>query len=134
MSRSPKSCALLLVALALAACRHDWRGADAFASAVRCGMTGEEIQSLGAQSNLPISRMESGSPNILIIKPYELDFVHVLLQNQQAVAVQQGNHVAFTTGMEFGAIRMLCGTPQIPDRTFWEYERRTASGEAGPES
>ena len=115
-------------ALFLAACRHDWRGADDFARQIRCGMTPNDIRNLANKSGLPADRVWQGaSPNIVVIKPYALDFIHVLLQGDKAVALQRGNHVSFTTEMEYGSIQMLCGAPQLPDRDFWEYDQRTAS-------
>ena len=88
-------------------------------------MTEDEIRILARQGGIDADRLWRASTNILMVRPYELDFIHVLLQHGEAVAVQKGNYVSFTTGLEFEGIQMLCGAPPLPDRTFWDYERRT---------
>jgi hypothetical protein len=88
-------------------------------------MTDREVRQLAARFDVAsngIWRQQSYAPNVLTVKPGELDFVDVLLQGDEAVAVQRGNHVAFTTGMEFGTIRMLCHAAPISSRTLRDYD------------
>ena len=63
------------------------------------------------------------SSNILRVKPSDLDFVEILLQNGEAVAVQRGNLVTFTTAVEFGPIRMLCGAAVPTEKTLFQFDR-----------
>lgn len=90
-------------------------------------MTESEIRSLatrfGVASNR-ILRQDSYAPNVLTVKPGELDFVDVLLQGGEAVAVQRGNYIALTTGMDFGDIRMLCGAAPLSSPTLRDYDSR----------
>lgn len=95
-------------------------------------MTESQILDLLKQhGGSPMQVRKQPSTNILRVRPRELDFVDVLLQGGAAVAVQRGNYIAFTAGMEFGQIRMLCGAAPMPaDRTLSEYDRRTSGAEA----
>lgn len=110
---------------ALAGCRHDWREAPDFSANVRCGMREAEILNLAKQYGVdhPERVWWKQTSGVFTIKPGELDFVDVLFQNGQAVAVQRGNFVAFTTGMEFGSIRMVCGAAPIRERTLRDFSR-----------
>ena len=93
-------------------------------------MTDREVRELAARFGVAsnrIWRQQSFAPNVLTVKPDELDFVDILLQEGGAVAVQRGNYVAFTTGMEFGTVRMLCsGAPQS-ERTLRDFDSRKAA-------
>jgi hypothetical protein len=62
------------------------------------------------------------SSNVFTVKSQQLDFVDILLQGDQAVAVQRGNYVSFTTGMEFGEVRMLCGAAPLSESRLRYYD------------
>ena len=109
----------------LASCKHDWRHADDFADSIRCGMTEDDIRRVATQFRVDKDHIwiEPSAPNIVSVKARELDFVDILLQGGKAVAVQRGNFIAMTTGMEFGRIRMLCGAPPLPVRRLRQATR-----------
>lgn len=117
---------LALMALFLVACRHDWSKATEFASAIRCGMSESEIRRVAKeQFGVPADHIwQQHSSNVFTVKARELDFVDILLQSDGAVAVQRGNYVSFTTGVEFGEIRMLCGAEPISESQLRDYDPR----------
>ena len=113
-----------VLTLLFVACRHDWPAADEFARAVQCGMSEEEIRRIANErfDVRPDYMRRQHTPNILTVQSRDLDFVDILLQGGEAVAVQRGNHVAFTTSTEFGEIRMLCGAIAISESRLRDYD------------
>ena len=112
----------------LAGCRHDWGKADDLSRRVKCGMTEPQIRALANDMGVSrdrVWRQQPNAPNVITVEPRQLDFIDVLLQGGQAVAVQRGNYVAFTTAMDFGEIRMLCGAAPIAARTLRDYDEMT---------
>lgn len=103
--------AVLAFAFLSVACRHDWHKAEEFAYAVQCGMTAREVRDLAARFGVDSRNLcwqRSDTPRVLTVKQHTLDFVDIQFQGGQAVAVQRGNYVAFTTGVEYRRTRMLC--------------------------
>ena len=98
-------------------------------------MTENEVLNVARESGLsdPVSASQRitfpGLP-LVTFRPYELDFVDVLFQNGKAIAVQRGNYVSFTTGMEFGSIRMLCEAEPPAARTLRDFARALANSHA----
>ncbi len=118
---------LLFILLAtLADCRHDWNEAEAFASSLRCGMTRDDVLRLAGKHGVehPDRSIYEQDDGAVTVKPGELDFVDIWFQAGEAVAVQPGNYVAFTTGMEYGPICPLCGR-DLP-KSLRESARRSA--------
>lgn len=82
-------------------------------------MSEGEVRSMAAERfGVPADRIwRQHLPNVITVKAHELDFVDIVFEQGRAVAVQRGNYVAFTTGMDFGEVRRLCGdAPQDGSR------------------
>lgn len=110
--------AAVCLALGTSACRHDWREASRFVASLRCGMSEADLRTLAARHgvDVPERSIFRQDERTVTIKPKELDFVDVGFDQGKVVAVQRGNYIAFTTGMEFDKATPLCGQ-SLPEET-----------------